>query len=181
MSLMPYASARQTSLILNSQRTRGRHSASFSLLIYQLMQSDWRRPAMGTGCVASPGNAQLSLKSSIFDTLLTLGSTQIDKLLEGWGHRAKEPFFVKQDIKTARAKLQPALQKRKAKLATRIAATCVPTAQGFGPDSYLPLKIKSMYGSFLPRFPAGASHCQQVRPLHTTDVLMTVTAVMPAS
>jgi hypothetical protein len=83
---------------------------------------------------------------------------QIQKLLEGWLSRTKAPIFPLQKVKDAIHRLKPAIQKRNEKLATRIAATHVQTGQGTGADSYIPLNIPCMYGSFMPKFPIRSSN-----------------------
>jgi hypothetical protein len=81
---------------------------------------------------------------------------QIQKLLEGWLTRTKAPLFPVPKVKDAIHRLKPSIQKRNEKMATRIAATYVQTGQGTGANSYLPLNIPCMYGSFMPKLPCDA-------------------------
>lgn len=93
---------------------------------------------------------------------------QVEKLLEGWARRDKAPLFPEPQLKEARNRLHHPLQQRRETMASRIAGKFVQTAQGTGPDSYLPLNIQSMYGSFLPKLPSEstqtASAATLVRP-----------------
>jgi hypothetical protein len=88
----------------------------------------------------------------------SLAVLQIHEQLDFWHMRASQPLFPKQLLKEANQRLKESYGQRYSKLATRVAATHVQTAQGVGPDSYLPLSIPCMYGSYMPKVPFDEHH-----------------------
>lgn len=75
---------------------------------------------------------------------------QVDRLLIGWRARKTDPRFDSEHITEATACMARAKAARQEQLKRRVAARGVPTSDG----KVLPLKIGSMFGSFLLRGPA---------------------------